>query len=331
MPRAAAQKSSEDFTLDPTLTHPDPREVFGSQRMLVRWPGQAARAAGAAELDEAGVTFSPNPRWPVDVAFAGRSSWLRGHSVERYLSDTFALECVLQGKGRLDVARRHYELLPGDVFVLHPHERHRYCALSDEPFQKMYVGLHWEAKASRDALAAFGLMDVSHIRLGSGDVPRVRELFEALHKAARRECPGAHERASGLAYNLLMVIAQSIPHEGDPPPLPPPIICALRAAVGDAYFIPVYSQMVRAAGCSAEHLNRLFVKHLGMRIHDWIIRRKLIVAVHYLNTTRMKVHEIAARLGYEDPFSFSRVFHRYMGLTPTACRLRHRRRSVRQT
>jgi hypothetical protein len=43
-------------------------------------------------------------------------------------------------------------------------------------------------------------------------------------------------------------------------------------------------------------------------------------ACHLLDTTALSVKEVAAELGYEDPYYFSRIFQKTLGCSPLAYR-----------
>ncbi|MGD8429595.1 MAG: helix-turn-helix domain-containing protein, partial [Ectothiorhodospiraceae bacterium] len=58
-----------------------------------------------------------------------------------------------------------------------------------------------------------------------------------------------------------------------------------------------------------------------------LVRREL--AEHYLARTSLSLDEIAARLGFDEPRSLSRLFRRWTGLTPGAWRRQMRERSGR--
>ncbi|NLF41056.1 AraC family transcriptional regulator [bacterium] len=322
MPRDATWKNHEEATFDDTVLHPDPCWFLGMRGTRIR-SGQGSGAEVASfEADTVGCRFRQNTRWPVDLATCGTSAWLRGHSVERHRSDSFAVEFVTEGRGELRVRQRRYELQPGDVFILHPSEHHRYCSTSVEVFRKMFAMVHWTTQANRDALSTLGLMALSHVRPSRARVARIREVFENLCAMTQTDDAGTHERASALTYNLLLLVSESVAHEKDGAELPLPVSRALRWALRGETPNPSVSQLARAAGCSVEHLNRLFNRHLGTRTHEWLTRRKLCTAVEWLLYSGMKIHEISSKLGYEDSCCFSRAFHRYTGLAPSECRRR---------
>lgn len=67
---------------------------------------------------------------------------------------------------------------------------------------------------------------------------------------------------------------------------------------------------------SASHFSLLFKKSTGMSPLDYFIHLKLQHACLALITTEVKIKNIASDLGYDDPYYFSRLFKKYMKISP---------------
>jgi len=67
---------------------------------------------------------------------------------------------------------------------------------------------------------------------------------------------------------------------------------------------------------SASHFSNLFRKATGMSPLDYFIHLKLQKACLLLYTTDIKVKQVAAAVGYDDPYYFSRLFKKYMNISP---------------
>lgn len=67
-------------------------------------------------------------------------------------------------------------------------------------------------------------------------------------------------------------------------------------------------------GVSYSLLRKVFVQATGMSLRDYQLARRMGDARHLLETHTVK--EVAARLGYADPFSFSKRFKQAMGISP---------------
>lgn len=67
---------------------------------------------------------------------------------------------------------------------------------------------------------------------------------------------------------------------------------------------------------SSSHFSSLFRKSTGMPPIDYFIHLKMQKACHLLNSSDSKVKSIAFTLGYTDQYYFSRLFKKYMGMSP---------------
>ena len=76
--------------------------------------------------------------------------------------------------------------------------------------------------------------------------------------------------------------------------------------------------LAREFGITPEHVNALFKKQLGVTPTQFIHRERMLLAYRYLRDEGASVKEVAARVGFEDPFYFSRVFKRVMHRTPAS-------------
>jgi transcriptional regulator GlxA family with amidase domain len=79
---------------------------------------------------------------------------------------------------------------------------------------------------------------------------------------------------------------------------------------------------------SASHYFALFKRLTGRTPIDVFIRLRMSRACQLLDSTSMEVKEVAAALGYEDPFYFSRLFKSVNQVAPSEYRtLSNERRS----
>lgn len=75
---------------------------------------------------------------------------------------------------------------------------------------------------------------------------------------------------------------------------------------------------------SSSHFSMLFRKETGASPIDYFLRLKIQKACQYIELSDMKLYEISTALGFESPTYFSRLFTKYMGIPPTAYRLREK-------
>jgi len=75
------------------------------------------------------------------------------------------------------------------------------------------------------------------------------------------------------------------------------------------------------ANISASHFFALFKRRIGCAPIDYFIRLRMQQACRLLDETVMSVKEVAATLGYDDPFYFSRIFKSVNHVAPSEYRL----------
>ncbi len=74
---------------------------------------------------------------------------------------------------------------------------------------------------------------------------------------------------------------------------------------------------------SPDYLRQMFKKQFGESPVQYLIRQRIDFACNLLRSSRLPVKEIAAECGIENPYYFTRLFHRVMGQTPSVYREKH--------
>jgi AraC-like DNA-binding protein len=69
-------------------------------------------------------------------------------------------------------------------------------------------------------------------------------------------------------------------------------------------------------------VHRLFRRFLNTTPRHYIARLRTEEAKRLLRTTSLSIAEVGARVGYEDPFHFSRFFKHQTGFPPSVYRRR---------
>lgn len=80
------------------------------------------------------------------------------------------------------------------------------------------------------------------------------------------------------------------------------------------------AELARHTGVSRQHLIHLFKKETGFSPINYFLRTKMQHAAGMLDLTDLTVKEVAAAVGMSDPYYFSRMFKKMMGLAPSAYR-----------
>lgn len=70
-------------------------------------------------------------------------------------------------------------------------------------------------------------------------------------------------------------------------------------------------------GFSVSHFSSTFQKKTGFSPLNYFTQLKIQEACHFLDFSDMKINQIALKLGFDDPFYFSRTFTKTMGISPS--------------
>jgi len=92
-----------------------------------------------------------------------------------------------------------------------------------------------------------------------------------------------------------------------------------RAHLADGFDI---ATLARRAGASPRTLARRLAAALDLSPIAFVQRLRVETAVHLLETSRLTLDEISARVGYADPNTLRRLVHRATGLSPREVRRR---------
>ena len=66
-----------------------------------------------------------------------------------------------------------------------------------------------------------------------------------------------------------------------------------------------------------EYLSRCFKREMGLSIQEYLIRTRLNKACELLKKG-ISIQKVSNLVGYNDQFAFSKIFKKYMGISPSA-------------
>ncbi len=101
-------------------------------------------------------------------------------------------------------------------------------------------------------------------------------------------------------------------------------ITFMKANVSEALSL---KELASHTGLSIAHYSKLFTQKTGFSPIDHFIQLKIQYACQLLDISQMYVKEVAHRVGYEDPYYFSRIFKKVMQMSPVEYRKRDKPRN----
>ena len=153
-------------------------------------------------------------------------------------------------------------------------------------------------------------------------VTRVND-FDYLHARFRKLAeiyadyvPFREERMSTIAHEIMVILAghwQNLVRDRVSPRMQ-----AMIVYIRENLHRTINRQDLAAQiNVTPAYVNMIFKRELAMTPSALINRERMIMAHHLISEQGLLVREAAHRVGFKDPFYFSRVFHRIMGIPPS--------------
>ncbi|MDD5707746.1 MAG: helix-turn-helix transcriptional regulator [Kiritimatiellae bacterium] len=109
-------------------------------------------------------------------------------------------------------------------------------------------------------------------------------------------------------------------------PREPNVVSAARRLLDSSYADDLSVTGIAAElGVNPDYLRQLFVERVGEPPRRYLIRKRLEAACDLLRLNQESTAAIAARVGIANPYYFSRLFRRRLGVTPSQYRARYAR------
>ncbi|MBO5308478.1 MAG: helix-turn-helix transcriptional regulator [Lentisphaeria bacterium] len=222
----------------------------------------------------------------------------------------FCMEYIDSGRGTLEVDGKRYICEPGDIYFLYPHKDYRYWPDNRDPWHKIYA--MFSGSLVDELLVIYQLKKLNHFP----QLPQMRPYFESLMSMASDK-PG---NASALVlHQFLEKLSGSVVNPyPDIPQLFVTLKKTLEMHLDQPFSLDEYS---RSANVSVSHLVRGYKRYFGRSPYEYRMQLRMDMACNLLRHTRLRIKEVADRLAFSDPYSFSDSFRKHIGMSPREFRL----------
>lgn len=274
------------------------------------------------ELRTARSPIRPGPM-AIDRISTGRLHETDGYRVIRDRgSQDHLLILTTGGTGLVRFPAGTHTTVVGDVILYKPDAPQDYGTGADHDWQIVFCHFHprpdWGPLLTWPELAP-GLHRLhllgDHLRRAEASLSTMVHWGQSGHRQSRLLALNALELA------LLWCDAAN-PDSGALDPRISEALQTLDNRIADDLSV---ESLARSVHLSASRLSHLFTSQVGTPPMAYLEQQRIARAKMYLELTDRSVAEIAAMVGFGDPFYFSTRFRRLVGTTPSAHRRDHRR------
>lgn len=254
------------------------------------------------------------------------------------VSSPFArIYLVTEGKARVEIAGRRYELTPGRMYMIPPSVSH--SDICDGHFEHYYIHVY------EDPQSPVHILEDCKFPLSISAEGSDRELFDRLsrlnpHMRLPHSAPSSYDDSRGLSASLrrnrnrtlheqlesrgivcqliARFLAEAKPKEENGDRRIERAIQHIRQNINKPIDL---EELVRLSCMSKDHFIRTFRAEIGVTPMRYIIERKMELARLLLATDEMPVKSVAYATGYYDHSYFNRLFKKETGITPMQYRI----------
>lgn len=242
----------------------------------------------------------------------------QGHYKERPDgTDACILLYCLDGKGTIRTGGNEYVLSASEAFCIPRGMPHCYFADEKDPWSILWV--HFKG----DDVARYPIdrMEIERMNSPSSD-RRMQSYFEILFHVLEKDFTLGN--FIYISQMLSLILSEIYFRERTEENTPQnrhvtSVIRYMYAHIDQSLTLEELSEQV---GLSKSYLNTIFRASTGHSPVDFFLRLKMEEACKLLQMENGYVYEVAAAVGYSDPYYFSRLFRKIIGVSPKEYRQR---------
>jgi AraC-like DNA-binding protein len=239
------------------------------------------------------------------------------YSIERANFPYYSIEFVTRGKGTLVLSGQTAPLLPGTVFTYGPDVPQQIVNDRNDPLVKYFVNFAGRRAAAllREHALTPGTIGRVH---SPGDIQRIFD--DLVQNGSRSTRLTTQVCAVQLEYLVLKICESLSKWESAQTPSYATYQRCRQYIEANYPRLTGLPEIARQCHVVPAYLCRLFRRYDHQTPYQYLMRLKMNLAAERLQVPGILVKQVAAELGFDDPFHFSRAFKSVLGLSPETFR-----------
>ena len=222
-------------------------------------------------------------------------------------------------KGELEIAQGCHSqtMRAGNLLFFSPHTPYRYRKTDTSEMDYLWIHFTGSEAAQLMELCGFRSGQLHWVGLHEDVVQRFGELFREFIRGDAFSDAACAAEAQKIFLSLARLVRSDSPLQENAQ-----LFQASKAYMHSNFASEItIEQLAQMENLSQSRYRAAFRKATGLSPSEYLIGLRIRNACTMLEQTDLSVQEVASASGYGDPFYFSRIFRKNMGLPPTEYRL----------
>ncbi|MEG2305433.1 MAG: AraC family transcriptional regulator [Lachnospiraceae bacterium] len=230
----------------------------------------------------------------------------REEGIEEYI-----LIYCMSGKGVIEVNEQKYNIQEEEAFCIPRNRKHKYYASEENPWSILWV--HFKGENTK----YFPIEECHIIQINSKHGNnRMMFLFDLLFRVLERNYTIGNFIYISQVLSLILseiYFREKVDETSQQNHHITVVIRYMYKNLNKNLTLEDFSEELQL---SKSYLNVIFKKYANRAPIDFFIHLKMQEACKLLKSTDMYIYEVCSKLGYSDPYYFSRIFKKVVGMSP---------------
>lgn len=247
-----------------------------------------------------------------------------GYSYDHKIPNEYHLHFVLNGKGTIEVDQVVYPVEKDDIFIIQKDISFSYQSDMHDPWE--YIWVTFDGSQAEFYVKHIGLSTHNPVLASASPTKRYLPIIQKILDTNELTLANEIKRV-GYLYELLGHVIESqniLKSKNNPHDYPSDtyVEYALQY-IKHNYYHTTVSDIAKYVGINRSYLTSIFKSKLGVSPQAYLINYKLNKAEILITTTNLPIQDISAKVGYNDPPTFSKMFKQIYHLSPKHYRDQH--------
>lgn len=269
------------------------------------------------------LKYSQRQTEEIYMSFCGVEHCIADKAFGPAARDEYHLHVIISGKGILRVNGETHSLHGNQIFLVKAGEETYYKADTEDPWY--YCWVTFGGTNARRYMDAAGFTDGVNVKDCFVDAQELLMYTQRLLECS--ELTVANEvRRLALALEFISLVIESgakseqaIRHHHDYSP--DVYVNHALDFIRFNYASIKINDIAKYIGINRSYLTNIFKKKMGVSPQEYLLQYRLNMGCQLLLTTNLSIQEVAQKIGYENPLTFSKMFKNAYGVSPRNYRM----------